>query len=480
MEDALENSAQIVAIIRDRLDRSKSPLFLHLVEIISEEIGTGRFPRGNKFPPYRILSKELELSGWTVQRAYRELERQSLLVPRTGDGTYILEPSPLNGEKFGNAPVTDAPSTGANAPLMDLSRNQFLLEKDLDKWAELYDFSNTDHEHLFNMLNYTDERGLHAHRLAGVRWMSNHGLNISPDNIFCTNGAQHGIYLAVNAFMRPHESIAVDTYTYPGLLALARSMGIRIVSIAHDEQGLCPNDLEEKIAGKEISAVFTTPTVQNPLNYQITDNRRDEIAEVCQKHRVFIIEDETQGILLGQPFRSFYDRLPEQTALISGMSKAMSSGLRIGYIAVPGKHRERFSEAMKNICWMATPLSHEIAARSIAAGFAEESMQGIRVEIERRRKLIDEILAGVEYASADRSPHYWISLPKSMKDTEAVDMLAEANIKVSPSHQFKSSHEQKRHYIRASITSYNGDDSISQAFEEIRVCVDGGARRKVS
>ena len=474
----MEDSA-LVDTIRTRLDGGASPKFLHLAGVIAEEIHSGNLPKGRKIPSYRILSFELGLSAGTVQRAYRELERRALIVPRTGDGSYVLGPSPRAQARFSNAPK-GSESELKNEPTVDLARNLFMLEGDLEKWAGLHDMSDIGRGRLAGMLNYADERGLPEHRAAGAEWMSRHKVDVSPDDIFCTNGSHQGIHLAVDALMRTHDSIAVDEYTYPGVLSLARRKGIRVVTVENDESGLCPGDLEEKIRRNRISVLFTTPTLQNPLGYRMPDGRRDEIAEICRRNGIFIIEDEAQGVLLGQPHRSFYDRLPGQTALVSGMSKAVSAGLRVGYLAIPGGIREQFRAAMKDACLMATPLSHEMARRCIETGFAGESVRNNRLEVDRRRKLVDPILSGVEYASSDGSPHYWVALPDGVGDAETAERLARGNILVRPSSQFSSSHEQRRHFIRASVTADAGDERISRAFGRIRDLAAGKPGRRAS
>ena len=471
MEVDLEDS-DLVATIKTRLGGGGSPKFLHLAGILAEEIRSGNLPKGRKIPSYRVLSFELGLSAGTVQRAYRELERRALIVPRTGDGSYVLEPPQRANGKFSNAPTNNR-SGVKDKPVIDLARNLFMLEEDLDKWASLHDMSDIGRDRLTGMLNYTDERGLPEHRAAGAEWMSHHKVEVPPEDIFCTNGSHQGIHLAIDAIMRMHDSIAVDEYTYPGVLSLARRKGIRIVAVERDANGLCPEGLDEKIRRNRISALFTTPTLQNPLGYRMPDDRRDEIAEICERSGVFIIEDEAQGILLGQPHRSFFDRLPGQTALVSGMSKAVSAGLRVGYLAVPAQLREQLRAAMKDACLMAPPLGHEMARRCIETGFAGESIQKNRLEVARRRKLVEPVLDGVEHVSADGSPHYWIALPGGVGDAEATARLARGNILVRPSSQFSSGHEQSSHFIRASVTADTGDESIRRAFGAIRKIAAG-------
>ena len=466
MEARLDDTV-LIDTIRSGLGGGKPPVFMHLAALISKEIASGNLPRGVKLPPYRTMSHELGLAAGTVQRAYRELERQSMIVPRTGDGSYVLGPSPRERKRFRNDPEGLEPNR-KNLAVADLARDRFMLDGDLGKWAKVHDMSDMDPELLLGMLNYADERGLRPHREAGAEWMLHHGGEVHPDNVFCTNGSQHGIHLAMSAFMRMHDTIAVDEYTYPGPLALAQRMGIRTVVIGHDEEGMLADDLERKIGGNRISAIYTTPTLQNPLNYRMPDKRRDEIAAICQRHKVFIIEDECQGILLERPCRSFYDRLPGQTARVSGMSKSVAAGLRVGYLAVPGQSTEQFRAAMKDTTLMATPLSHEMARRCVASGFAHESLKGNRLEIARRRKLVDPVLDGVEYSSAEGSPHYWISLMKKLTDIDVVDSLARKNIHVRPSSQFHSGHGQTSCCVRASINVRVDDEGISSAFAEIR------------
>ena len=102
-----------------------------------------------------------------------------------------------------------------------------------------------------------------------------------------------------------HQSIAIDEYSYPGILALARRMHIRLVPINMDDHGLCPKDLQHKYEKYRFSALFVMPNLQNPTSIEIPEWRRDIIAEFCKHQNIFIIEDETQGILC-EPCNRFF------------------------------------------------------------------------------------------------------------------------------------------------------------------------------
>ncbi len=65
------------------------PIFLQIVEILTEDIVSGKRAEGDKMPPVREYALLVGVNPNTVQRAYNELERVGLIKTRRGDGSYI-------------------------------------------------------------------------------------------------------------------------------------------------------------------------------------------------------------------------------------------------------------------------------------------------------------------------------------------------------------------------------------------------------
>lgn len=63
----------------------------HIKELIMKDV----LPAGSKLPSVRELSKELTINPNTVQKAYRELEREGFVVTRKGLGTFACDKSSL-------------------------------------------------------------------------------------------------------------------------------------------------------------------------------------------------------------------------------------------------------------------------------------------------------------------------------------------------------------------------------------------------
>jgi len=75
---------QIVIDIED-----PNPPFSQLIEQIKHAVSTGQLGPGDPLPSIRQLANDLELNNKTVAKAYRLLERDSVLQSRGYRGTFV-------------------------------------------------------------------------------------------------------------------------------------------------------------------------------------------------------------------------------------------------------------------------------------------------------------------------------------------------------------------------------------------------------
>jgi DNA-binding transcriptional regulator YhcF (GntR family) len=68
---------------------------------------------GAQLPPIRQLAKDLGLATGTVQRAYRELEGEGLVVPRGRHGTVVADSAPAIDDRTRVAELARAAETFA-------------------------------------------------------------------------------------------------------------------------------------------------------------------------------------------------------------------------------------------------------------------------------------------------------------------------------------------------------------------------------
>ncbi|HLJ94280.1 MAG TPA: GntR family transcriptional regulator [Gemmataceae bacterium] len=70
---------------------SHVPIYLQIVGEIRAAIDAGVFRPGEMLPSLRVLAADLRVNPNTVQRAYDELEREGIVLPRRGVGLFVAD-----------------------------------------------------------------------------------------------------------------------------------------------------------------------------------------------------------------------------------------------------------------------------------------------------------------------------------------------------------------------------------------------------
>jgi molybdate-binding protein/DNA-binding transcriptional regulator YhcF (GntR family) len=78
----------------------KTPIYQQIAESVRQEILYGDLCTGDRLPSVREMAAQWHCTPGTVQRAYKELARQKLVVSRRGQGTHVIAEIP---EKEGTA-----------------------------------------------------------------------------------------------------------------------------------------------------------------------------------------------------------------------------------------------------------------------------------------------------------------------------------------------------------------------------------------
>lgn len=61
-----------------------SPIYLQIIRFVKMEIVSGRVKNGDEMPSRRLLSAALGVNPNTIQKAYREMEEEGILVSFAG------------------------------------------------------------------------------------------------------------------------------------------------------------------------------------------------------------------------------------------------------------------------------------------------------------------------------------------------------------------------------------------------------------
>ena len=441
-----------LSILRNALASDHGVKYKRLARALEAGILDGTLAAGAKLPPQRILADKLAVTIGTISRAYAELERMGLVTARVGDGTFVRQHGLERQRDSGFRNVSEAPQH------YDMSRNMHIPGQEAALLANSLRELADDPQRLQALALYSPEPGQPRHRQAGARWLSHGDFVAQAEQILCVNGGQHGLLCALTALFRAGDTLVTEQLSYPGLIGAARLLGIKLLGIEMDEQGLLPDSLDELCRGNRVAALYCTPTLQNPTTAVLSLERRQAIARLCREHNLLILEDEAHAVLLERrpPPLSLF--APERSILIGSLSKAVAAGLRVGYLHAPQALIGRLSAALRASCWMATPLTQELASQWIEDGTARTLLRQQIAEIERRKQLVGDLLDGLNYRSQPQSPHFWIEVPEPWRASAIEAELRHKGYLVSPAEAFAVGRNAVPQFIRASVSNAIHDE----------------------
>jgi len=409
-----------------KIDRRGHAVYLDIVEVLENDIRSGRLSPGSRLPSHRALAQHLGVALGTVTQAYREALRRGLVFSSGKKGTFVGQTSQIPQDLIDARP----PSLDT----IDLSYNYPAPAEDPDPSEALRQMASYAHNR--HLLGYTTVGGFLRHREAGVQWVKSFGLEVAPDQLIPTQGAQHAMTGVMAAICTPGDTVASDRYTFCGVKHACRLLNLNLVGISSDDNGVNPDDLEQVCQEYKPKVIYLVPTLNNPTTTILPLERREAIAGIADRYGIYIIEDEIYRPLVSNPPPPLTGMLPEKCFHIASASKVVAGGLRVAYVVPPASMMNALTDTLCSMSMMVSPLTLELFSRWIADGTVSKIIEGRRKDAVMRQDLAEAVLAGA--GSFAKSPSYniWLRLPD---DWTAVQFASEAQrrgVLISPADSF--------------------------------------------
>jgi DNA-binding transcriptional MocR family regulator len=347
-----------------------------------------------------------------------------------GRGTFLRGPA----ARFG-APVG---ATGAEPGLIDLSANhppRGFGDGDAQELVRTL-VALSRRKDLARLLEYPPPAGASEHREAGAEWVRRSGLQVNAERVLVSSGNQHGMTAVFAGLLSPGDLVLTEALTYPGMKNLASLLSLRLQGVALDEQGLRPDALAAACRAHPPKALYCVPTLQNPTTSIMSEERRRQIAAVAREHGVLIVEDDVHGRIPEQAPRPLSAFAPELAVYLTGTSKVLAPGLRVGFIAAPEALVDQIARAIRGTTWMAAPLMAEIATSWIKDGTAETILRRKRREAVARQRLAFKTIGGYVGRAHGAAYHLWLGLPRPWRGDTFADAARRRGVGVTPAAAF--------------------------------------------
>lgn len=429
------------------LARSDKPRYLAIADLIAEDIRAGRLAVGDRLPPQRKLAAKLDIDFTTVARGYVEAQKRGLVESRVGQGTFVT----------GAPRARPRPASPPRAGGVDLSMNlppepddPALIERMQEGLAEVG-------RDLVGLLRYQGFGGTRADKDAATAWLSRRALVPAQERVFVTPGAHPALLGILGLLAKAGDVVLSEAITYPGARAVAAQLGLKLVGLPMDADGIDPDAFASACREHAPKALYLNPTLQNPTTLTIPEGRRAAIAAVARRFGVPIVEDDAYGFIPAHGPPPLAAIAPDLTWHIAGLAKCIGAGLRAAYVVVPdARSGYPFAAALRTASVMASPLTTALATRWIEDGTADTLLRFIRAETAARQALATELLPAGSFRADPLSFNLWIELPTPWTRSAFVGHMRTTGIGVVASDAFTVA---------------------GPASEAVRVCLGGPATR---
>ncbi|NVK72917.1 MAG: PLP-dependent aminotransferase family protein [Oceanospirillaceae bacterium] len=428
-----------------------------LVDRIAADIRSGKLQPGVRLPTHRELAKREKLALVTASRIYTELEKMGLVIGETGRGTFVRDSAVPFGHGVDQSLVQNN-TLDLNFNYPTLPKQTEIFRKALRQLALTGD--------LEALLRYQPHAGRPHERAIIANYLLSRGLIVNAEQVLIVSGAQHGLSCILMSQFTPGDVVAVDAITYSGFKVLAEAYHIELVAIPVTKNGPNLDALIEICKTRKVRAVYSMPTLHNPMGWVMNKKWREQLASIAKHYNLLIIEDAAYAYLADNPPPPMAALSPENTMYVSGFSKNVATGLRMGFIIVPEKYVSKIERSIRVTTWNTPSLITALVCNWILDGTVEELENEKRRDAKQRQAIAKSILKEFSYISHPSSYFLWLPLPEEMRADKVVAALNQQHISVSTAEPFSTSGSTP-HALRIALGSVSLSE-LKVALEKIK------------
>ena len=292
---------------------------------------------------------------------------------------------------------------------------------------------------------YTAVEGIIATKQAIINKLKkDHNLDYKLEGIVISNGAKHSLFNLFQVLVEEGDEVIIPApywVTYPEQVKFSGGVPVFIETDDSTEFKITPEQLKAAITPKTKILLLNTPS--NPTGSVYSKEELLALGEVLKGTDIIVLSDEMYEKIMynGKKFTAcaeVSEDMYKRTVTINGLSKAVAmTGWRFGYIATPDVALAKALTKLQGQVTSNINTMTQYAAIPALEGEADETIEMMRVEFEKRKnyavKAFNEI-KGLSCVEPDGAFYLFVNIknvtPDSMKF--CADLLEEKGVALVP------------------------------------------------
>jgi aspartate aminotransferase len=247
--------------------------------------------------------------------------------------------------------------------------------------------------------------------------------NITPHDVFLTNGAMHALYVTFGALLADGDEVIIPDPMWTEVaenIRLAGGVPARVVVDASGDYGYEPEAIARAITPQTRAIFVNSP--HNPTGAVLDRNVLEAIVALARENDLWIVSDEAYEDVLYEPYThtsiaSVAGEWADRVISVYSFSKSHAmSGLRTGYVVTRSPVlRQRIQKLLRCTINGVNSLAQWGALAAVTG--PQDHLPAMRAEYTVRRDLIIGALDGIEGVRAfkPRGAFYiWADLDPSL------------------------------------------------------------------
>lgn len=291
-----------------------------------------------------------------------------------------------------------------------------------------------------------------------------------PENeVIVTDGATEAISATLIGLLNPGDQVLVPTPVFSLYFTNIEMTGAQVIMVDTSEDGfiLTPERLEKEIEKNDRVKAIMLNYPCNPTGRTYTKEQIKSLAKVLKKHHILVIADEIYSELTyDHDHYSLVQEIPEQTILISGLSKSHAmTGYRLGYICAPYALSGAITKVHSFLVTCVDNVAQNMAIEALNNG-RQDPAEFKKVYKKRRDLMVKRMRKmGFKMATPDGAFYIFAKIPEKFgKDDFAfgLDVAKKAKVGLIPGSVFGKGAEG---YVRLSYAA--STEKIEQVLDNL-------------
>jgi 2-aminoadipate transaminase len=268
------------------------------------------------------------------------------------------------------------------------------------------------------------------------------GIDCAADDILVVSGSLQALDLVNQSLLARGDTVIMEQETYQGSLNRLTKLGVNVVGIPLDQDGMRIDALATALAdlkhrGITPKYIYTIPTVQNPTGTILPEARRAKLLKLSQQYGVPVFEDDCYADLIwdGQRPPAIYAMSETSNVIhIGSFSKSIAPALRVGYIVAPWAMLSRML-ALKTDAGSGA-LEQMVLAEYCAPHFSShvpKLTRGLRAKLDTLMEALNEQFGtSAEFEDPKGGIFLWVKLPDNVDTLKLYQAALAAGVAINP------------------------------------------------